>query len=153
MANEIIPEGAEQAHALHALVRKRAEWAGRVDRCQSELRAMLRELAHIDGTIGLFNRDVNVGAIKPKRSAPPYAAAYGELSRIIVDALRESDAPLTSPELTQRVLRERGLDAADHELTLTMARRVRACLRHHRVAGTVRSMLLEDGLRGWELVR
>ena len=153
MTSNVIPLGAEQPVVLHALVRKRAELAGQVEEGRAELRRLLAAIEHIDSTIRLFNLDVDIDGIKPKRRPAPYAAGYGEVTKVVLDSLREADEPLTSRELAMRVTAERGLNADDEELLNTMAKRVRACLRAHRVQGRVRAVPLPDGPQGWELTR
>ena len=67
------------------------------------------------------------------------AGGLGELSRIVLSALRQSDKPLTTHDLAQHVMAERGLNTADKRLVKVIGKRVGACLRHHRNRGLVRS--------------
>jgi hypothetical protein len=63
------------------------------------------------------------------------------VSRIVIEALRDAPGPLTTTELTRRVMTARGLDMNDVALTRTMSQRVGACLNHwRRKRGAVRSM-------------
>ena len=152
MPNAIVPRGAEHAPILHGLVRKRAEVAGQIERCRAELRDLQASAAHIDATIRLFNPDVRIEAIKPKRELAPHAALHGEVTRAVIDALRAADVPLTSRELAAEVIDARDLDGADRALEVTMAKRVRACLRLHRLKGRVFAVDLGDGPQGWVLI-
>ncbi len=99
MINNVIPIGAEHSTVLHALVRKRAEFAGQVELCQAELRRLLKEIDHLDAAICIFNPQVKVSEIRPKRPRPPYAAAHGEVTRLVLDTLREAEEPVTSRQL------------------------------------------------------
>ena len=49
--NSIVPPGAEQPNVLHALTKKRAEIAGRIEHCQFTMRQLIAELDHVDATI------------------------------------------------------------------------------------------------------
>jgi hypothetical protein len=152
MASTIVPRGADHAAVLHGLVRKRAELAGGLEKQQAQVRQLQNAVAHIDAVLMLFNPDLRVDQIRPKRTAPPHAAGYGEITNVVIDCLREADVPLSSRALAQSVIDARGLDERDAALEVLMAKRVRACLRVHRVAGRVRAVPMVDAPQGWVLV-
>jgi len=152
MASTIVPRGADHATVLHGLVRKRAELAGELEKQQAQVRHLQSAVAHIDAVLMLFNPDVRIDQIRPKRTVPRHAAAYGEITSVVIDCLREADMPLSSRALAQSVIDARGLDYSDAALEVLMARRVRACLRVHRVVGRVRAIPMLDAPQGWVLV-
>jgi len=153
MANEIIPPDAEQPNVLHALTRKRAEIAGRIEHNQLTLRHLIAELDHIDATIRIFNPSIDIGAI-PSRPAPPRHAAFkGEVSRIVFKTLRTADGPVTSRDIALRLMEERGLNPSDKELSVIMVKRVCACLRVQKRKGLVRNVECFGNLQGWESAR
>ena len=85
--------------------------------------------------------------------APRHHAFKGEVSRIVLSALRQSDKPFTTHDLAQHVMAGRGLNTADKRLVRVIGKRVGACLRPHRNRGLVRS---EKGPRQrlvWEIDR
>jgi hypothetical protein len=85
---------------------------------------------------------------------PAHHAFRGEVSRIVLEALRTAAGPLSTTEITRRVMAERGLDPNDLQLRLTMSRRVGACLNHwKRIRGAVRSMRGAGQVYVWEVVR
>ena len=145
MASGIIPPGSEHAAVLHALVRRRAEIGAEIERCRARLRDLQGSAEHVEATIRLFNSDVRVEAIRPKRAAPTHGGAYGEITQAMMETLHDADYPLTSRELAAAVVSRRGLDGSDRELELVMAKRVRACLRPHRLKGRVRSVDIGEG--------
>lgn len=59
----------------------------------------------------------------------------GEVSRVVLTPLRTAKEPLTTADLAQRVMAERGLNTADKRLVKTMVKRVGACLRDYRRKG------------------
>ena len=61
------------------------------------------------------------------------------MTRSILEALRVSRRPMTSQELAQRLVAQRGLNAADKALVKTMGKRVGASLRDDRGTGLARS--------------
>jgi hypothetical protein len=152
MVDEVIPIGAEQPNVLHALVRKRAELAGRIEHCQLELRHLIAELDHVDATIRIFNPDVDIPAIRSKPVPPRHAAFKGEVTRVVLDTLREAEAPVTSREIALTLMEARGLNPDDRELSIIMVKRVCACLRAQRMKGLVRMAPLAGSLQGWEIV-
>ncbi len=153
MANEIIPVDAEQPNTLHALVRKRAETAGRIEHTQLALRHLIAELDHLDAVIRIFNPAIDIGAITSKPVPPRHAAFKGEVTRVVLKSLRVSHVPLTSRDIALKLMRERGLNPDDRELSVIMVKRVCACLRVQKRKGLVRNAPAEGSLQGWEIAR
>lgn len=148
-----IPCNTEHPNLLHALIRKRAELAGKIEHNQLALRRLIGELDHIDATIRIFEPSVDVGQI-PSRPVPPRHAAFkGEVTRLVLKMLRETAEPLTSRDVARQLMKDRGLDPESGELSVIMVKRVGACLRKHRLNGTVRNVPSEGRLQGWALVR
>lgn len=151
MASAIIPIGTEHAPALHTLIRKRAELDGELEEQHLRLRELQQAIVHLDAVLLLLKPDIDISEIAPKRLRPPHAAAHGEITGMVVDCLRDADEPMTSRALAQAVIEKRDLDGADAKLEVTMARRVRACLRPMRLAGRVRAVQMATGPQGWVL--
>ena len=107
--------------------------------------ALVAALNSVDAAIRLFSPDLPLEEITPRRARPRHAARPGQISRVITSALREAGQPLTTHDLTLRVMEARQLNAADRNLFLTMQKRVLASLRNLRMGETVRSRP-----QGWE---
>lgn len=76
------------------------------------LRALRESLSHLDSTIRLLDPGIELSRIKPKR---PHRKnnlfADGKLGRCIREVLRDAgDAPLSTADITQLILAQRGLD-------------------------------------------
>src|SRR3954468_17251760 len=56
--------------AISALVRKRAELAGLVERSRAELDALTTNLGHSDATLRLFDPKIRLDAVRPKAPRP-----------------------------------------------------------------------------------
>ena len=149
----IIPKGADQPNVLHALTRKRSEIAGRIEHGQLELRRLIAELDHIDAAIRIFNPSVDIGSIRAKPVPPRHAAFKGEVTRVVLDALRDAEKPLTSRDIATLLMKGRGLDPDDRDLSVIMVKRVCACLRVQRKRGLIRTSPVAGSLQGWEVVR
>lgn len=141
------------SHVLYALTRKRAEIAGKIEHNQLTLRHLIAELDHIDAAIRIFDPAIDLTAIKSKPVPPRHAAFKGEVTRIVLKMLRESKVPLTSRDIAIALMNERGLNPDNRELSVIMVKRVCACLRKHRLNGTVAMAPIEGRLQGWTLSR
>jgi hypothetical protein len=153
MANPVIPDDAESPNVLHALTRKRAEIAGQIEHNQQTLRRLIGELDNVEATIRIFDPSIDIGSIKSKPFPPRHAAFKGEVTRIVLNALRLAKEPITSRDIAMLVMKERGLSADDKALSVIMVKRVCACLRNHRIKGLIRSVPIVGGLQGWEIAR
>jgi hypothetical protein len=60
---------------LNALIRKRAELAGEVERHEATARQLRIDLAGLDATIRLFDPDTDPSRIKPRAFRPERPAA------------------------------------------------------------------------------
>lgn len=142
-----------ETHVVSALIRKRAEIAGQIEQTQSDLRQLIIDLDNLDATIRLFKPDIDLEDIRPKPLPPRHHAYKGEVSRIILEALRQSGKPLTAQDLAQHVMAHRGLNTADKRLVKAIGKRVGACLRHHRDKGTLQSEKGSSQLLVWSPAR
>jgi hypothetical protein len=139
--------------ALEALKRKRAEITGEIARCQARWSALTKDLEHLDATLRLFAPDFVAESVLPKVFTPPKSwSKRGEMSRAVLSILRVAKGPLSTREIADMVIRQRGLEG-DPGILNIMTRRVGHVLRDKRESGLVRS-LEETGLwLQWEIVR
>jgi hypothetical protein len=140
-------------HVVTALIAKRAELAGQIEHLQGQVRQATVALDNVESTIRLFAPEIDLAGIAPRAVPPAHHAFRGEVSRIILEGLRTAVGPVSTTALTERVMRERGLDLNDTQLKRTMSRRVGACLNHwRRIRGVVRSMPGPGQVLLWEVV-
>src|SRR5690242_2396360 len=98
-------------YAVAALVRKRAELAGRLKHARAEIAKMQATLAAIDTALEVFDPEIRAALIPPKRYRPPVDGPYVNLGgKVLLDFLRREDVPLSAPEIAARLLA-----AAGHE--------------------------------------
>ena len=136
---------------LSGLIRKRAELAGELEAVHARIPVLVAALNSVDATIRLFSPDLPLDETAPKRPRPRHAARPGQISRVITSALREARQPLTTHDLTLRVMEARQLNAADRNLFLTMQKRVLASLRNLQMGETVRSDREAGSNLRWQL--
>lgn len=149
--NDVVPEGTAQPNVLHALTKKRSEIAGQIEHNQLSLRRLIAELDHIDAAIRIFNPAIDISAIRAKPVPPRHAAFKGEVTRLVLDSLREANRPLTSRDIAVLLMEDRGLNKGDRDLSVIMVKRICACLRVQRQKGLVRNVPLVGNLQGWEI--
>jgi hypothetical protein len=123
-------------HVLGGLMAKRAELAGKIEAIQKEMRQLVLSIDHIDAAIRLFDPNVDLETIRAKLP-PRHQAFKGEVSRLVLNALRKADKPLPVSELTLHVLAGRGLSADDKPFVRVLTKRVGACVRNLRRKGLV----------------
>lgn len=124
---------------LAGLLRKRGELSGHVEGLRAQLGVHLDALNHIDAVIRVFKPDIDLVDL-PERLAPPANAAFrGEVQRFLIDTLRKATEPLTTFDMTEAVMRQRGLDPADRVLFQLIAKRTGHSLSKLRRQGKVTS--------------
>ena len=139
----------QNEHVLSGLVRKRADLSGQIEHTQSELRKLVADLDAIDAAIRIFDPAADVGEIKARRYPPRHAAFRGEMMRFVMGSLRVATGPLTSLDIADVVMKGRGLSQDDAALTLTIRKRVGACLNKLKHQGVVTETAAAGGLKGW----
>jgi hypothetical protein len=139
----------ENEHVLGGLTRKRAEIAGQIEHTQAALRKLVTDLDAIDAAIRIFDPEADIGAIKAKAYPPRHAALRGEMMRHVMGCLRTASEPVTSRDIATVVMKARGLNPDDAELTMTIRKRVGACVWKLKQAGYAREVPIAGELKGW----
>lgn len=134
---------------VEGLAKKRAEM-----RLHMQLGKLAADLEHVDATLCIVAPETAVEAIKPKVFRPPADwSKRGEMTRVVLSILRTARQPMTTREIAERMVVERGLQATTAALK-AMTRRVACTLRCQRELGLARSTEGEAGFwQLWELVR
>jgi hypothetical protein len=137
-------------HVLSGLIAKRAELAGRIETMQREMRDLVAAISHIDAAIRIFDPSADLDDIKPKLP-PRFQAFKGEVSRLVLNALRKSEKPIPLSDLTLLVAAGRGINPDDKPFMRILARRVGACLRNLRKKELVTMTRPPGSLGLWEI--
>lgn len=128
-------------HVVTALIAKRAELAGRIEHLQEDLRQAVIDLDNVEATLRIFAPEIEIPNLAARQVAPALPAMKGDTTRIVLSAIHAAERPPTTNELTEAVMRARGLDVENATLFRVMAKRVGACLRNLKnERGLVRSM-------------
>src|SRR5207302_468003 len=105
------------------LLRKRAEIASQAEALRAQTRSLLSALDHIDATIRVFKPEIELEDLPEGIVAPALSGTRGDLQRFLIDQLRRSNHPLSTFDLADAVMRERGLDTADRVVAKLIQRR------------------------------
>ena len=140
-------------NTLSGLLTKRAELAGIAEGLQDRLHKAMIDMDHIDCTIRLFQPDIDLEELKPKPLPPRHSAFKGQVTRAILEMLRDASKPLESEAITLALMEERALNTSDRRLVKTMRKRVGAALRHLRTRQLVVSHQGRGSCLSWELRR
>ncbi len=137
---------------IEGLLRKRAQLAGSAEGLRAQLVAQLSALDHIDAVIRIFKPDIDLADL-PEGPAPlALSGTRGEFQRFLLDQLRQASHPPTTLELTEIVMRERGLATTDRITFKLIAGRTGNALAKMRRAGKVTSKRVGSGsLLEWQL--
>lgn len=141
-------------YMVEGLAKKRAEIAGEIERTHDRLRALALDLEHVDATLRIVAPELAVEAIKSKVFRPPADwSKRGEMTRVVLSILRTARQPMTTREIAERMVVERGLQADTATLN-AMGRRVACALRRQRELGRASSSEGEAGFwQLWEIFR
>jgi hypothetical protein len=111
------------------------------------------DLERIEATLWLFKPDLDLEQIGPRPAPPPYSAFKGELTRILFASLRAASRPMTTNELTEEMMKVRGLPIEDRKLFRVMMQRVGSLCNHwRRVKGVLKSSPGPGKMLCWEIV-
>lgn len=142
----------ERPNTVAGLVAKRGEIAGQIELAQIRLRRLIADLDAVDTTIRLFAPELATETIKTRKLDPPqHQAMRGEVKRIVLDALREAQGPITTAQVAEKVMSARCLPTGDPELRDLFGRRVNACLVQLAKKGVTERVGLPGRFNGWRL--
>jgi hypothetical protein len=141
-------------HVVSALKTKRSQVAGQIEALQGQLRQATIDLDHVEAALRLFDPEVDLAALSPRKVAPILYDTKGDTGRIILETLRTSMRPLSTAQVNEAVMKARALDTNDRALCRMMMRRTNANLKHwSRKRGLIRSMPGPGQQLLWEVVR
>src|SRR5919202_5173651 len=100
----------EHALTIAALTRLHAELGGRIKQAQAEQARLRGDMKHVEAVIKLLQPGYDTRSIavrRRNRTNPWYRR--GEVVRAAFDVLRAAERPLTSREITERMLKGKGI--------------------------------------------
>jgi hypothetical protein len=141
-------------HVVSALKEKRIQVASLIESLQGQIRQATIDLDHVEASLRLFDPDVDLAALSPRKVAQVLYDTKGDTGRVILETLRTSMRPLTTAQVCEAVMKARGLDTNDRGLCRLMMKRTTANLKHWQAKrGLIRSMPGVGQQLLWEVVR
>lgn len=136
---------------MSGLIKKRAEIVGLINECRERTDMMLSQLDALDQVIRVFDPYIDFEDMPVKRVAPPHVAFRGEITRFLLDVLRQAKKPLSTHELGIIVMDQRRLNTADKILCRTISARTGNVLRKMRDKGMCDAYRASRGLLMWRI--
>jgi hypothetical protein len=141
---------AERPNTVAGLLFKRAELLRAQKQLKADLDKVTCDLEHLDAAIRLFDPEQQPEAIK--RYVLQYRARAGQMTRFLLDHLREAGGPVSIYVLAQGWIAERGMN--EHGGTLAIIRRrIGVTLRKLVTRGMTRAVYENGRFVGYALVK
>ena len=140
----------ERPNTVAGLQAKRAELVKFRSGLESELKKVVCDIDHLDAAISLFDASQTPRAVL--RYATKHRAKKGTVQRFVLNALRTATGPLTSRQITEAWIADRGLNA-DEATFVILRKRIGACLTKFRVQGVIVSTGIEGDYKAWMINR
>lgn len=140
----------QRPNTVAGLIEKRAQLAGMLKYHRAEERKIICDLDHLDAAIRLFDAKADTSRIA--RYPTKHRAKKGEVVRLVLRMLKQSEMPLTALDIVHEQIKERGL-RADDDTVVIMRKRVGACLTKLKTDGHVRNAPSSGLYKLWELDR
>lgn len=123
-------------HTVTGLLTKRADLFNEAVRIRDRLAEIKNDVGAIDRVLGTLGYTGDLDAEMPRQKRE-VLFGKGELTRAILDELRDAPEPMTSRQIAQAVVAVGGQDARDRRLMADVTKRVskalRACSSEHSV--------------------
>jgi len=116
----------ERPNTVSGLMAKYEELKQLRETYKKEIKKLTVDIDHLEASIRLFEPDALVR--KLSKHAVQHRAQKGAVKRFVLNSLRESDTPLTSRQIAEAWLLDRGLVADDQTIT-TIRKRIGACIK------------------------
>jgi hypothetical protein len=136
---------------LSALVNRRAEIGGELEKAQARVQQLYADLASLDAVIRQFDPAHPVDAIQAKHRRAPTGEEFAALGRAALGMLRRAGGPVATTEIAERLIVERGLDVGNRAVRAGMLASVGSALRPQRGRGVVRTVRKVGKSVLWEL--
>lgn len=136
----------ERPNTVSGLEAKKSELVRYRDSLEAEMRKVTVDIDHLDAAILLFDPENTPNAIR--RYIVRHRAKKGSVKGFILDTLREADGPMTSEQITDVWLKDRGLTPS-RDARIVIRKRIGAGLISYRGKGILRNEGVFDGFKGW----
>lgn len=116
----------DRPNTVAGLVAKHAELNALREQYRAEIKKLTIDIDHLDAAIRLF--DPNADTSPLKEYVTKHRAEKGSVKRFVLNTMREATAPLTSRQISELWLADRGLNADEATVT-AIRKRIGACIK------------------------
>lgn len=138
----------ERPNTVAGLIAKRDELRKLRKTLEAEIRKLTCDIDHLDAAIALFDPEQTPRAIT--RYVTKHRAKKGRLKQFVLDQLRTAKGPLTSRDITEAWIADRGLKA-DEATFVILRKRTGAVLTKLRAENVTEKFAEVDGYAGWRI--
>ena len=148
MTTPDIGRRAERPNTVSGLQAKRAELVKYRDRLEAEHRKVTVDIDHLEASIALFDPKAAPNTLQAYVTR--HRARKGTVKRFVMELLRNADRPLSSEEITDAWVADRGL-RTDTDTLIVIRKRIGAALISMRNAGITANEGSVGKLKGWRI--
>lgn len=129
MSDKIKPSRTDTfEHTIAGLLTKRAMLFNEAERIRDRLAEIRNDIQALDRVLGTLGYTGDLDAEMPRQKRM-VVFGKGELTRAILDELREATTPMTSRQIAQAIVAVSGMDARDRRYVADLTKRVSKALR------------------------
>lgn len=140
----------ERPNTIAGLQAKRTELINLRARLHAEVKKITCDIDHLDATIRLFDPEADLERVRLNTYATKHRAFKGHMQRFVLDRLRTSAGPLTSRQITDAWIEDRGL-RPDESTFQILRKRVGACLVKLTANGVTMAEPTDGGIKLYRL--
>jgi hypothetical protein len=137
-------------HTITGLLKKRADLFNEAERIRDRLAEIKNDIGAVDRVLGTLGYEGDLDAEMPRQKRH-VLFGRGELTRAILDVLRDAQEPMATRDIARAILAVNELDPRDRRLLTEHTRRVSKALRKLRESIHVRSSADKSGNSYWQL--
>lgn len=116
----------DRPNTVAGLVAKHAELTALREKYKAEIKKLTVDIDHLDAAIRLFDPNADTSPIK--EYVTKHRAQKGSVKRFVLNMFREATEPLTSRQITEAWVADRGL-VADEATYTAIRKRIGACIK------------------------
>lgn len=137
-------------HTINGLLTKRADLFNEAERIRDRMAEIKNDIGALDRVLNTLGYTGDLDAEMPRQKRQ-VLFGRGELTRAILDELRDAPRPLGSREIAQAIVALNGQDARERRLLTDVTRRVSKALRVLQQEGLVRRKTGVNQYAAWQL--
>lgn len=137
-------------HAISGLLEKRVQLFHEAERIRDRLAEIKNDIGAVDRVLGTLGYEGDLDAAMPRQKRH-VLFGRGELTRAILDVLRDAQEPMATREIARAILAVNEFDPRDRRLLTEHTRRVSKALRVLKAKGLARGSQDHAGNMVWAL--